>query len=127
MNHTFTITGARTIPEVGEHKNVLAKINWTIEFEKGGFTSLAAGETLLDVSAIDSFTPLEQVSKDQMVAWFVAKEGGDAFIEMLAGIHGKMIAAKALDAQSAPASLPFIEAPAPQQNRQISYNIEALS
>ncbi len=127
MKHTFTITDAKAIPQVGGHKDVLAQINWIIEFEKDGFTSIGAGETMFDVSAIKSFVPLDQVSKEQVVAWLVAKEGGDAFIEMLAGIHGKMIAAKALDAQSVPASLPFIEAPAPQQNRQISYNIEALS
>jgi len=127
MNHTFNITGARVIPQVGEHKDVLAKINWTVEFEKNGFKSFGAGETMLDVSAIESFTPLDQVSKEQMVAWLVAKEGGDAFIEMLTGIHGQMIAAKELDAGSVPVDLPFIAAPAPHQSQQISYNIEALA
>lgn len=125
MKHTFTITGARAISQVGEHKNVLAKINWTVEFEKNGFKSFGAGETMLDVSAIESFAPLDQVSKEQMVAWLVAKEGGDAFIEMLAGVHGQIIAAKELDAQSVPVDLPFITAPAPHQSYQISYNIEA--
>ena len=127
MNHTFNITGARAIPQVGEHKNVLAKINWTVEFEKNGFKSFGAGETMLDVSAIESFTPLDQVSKEQMVAWLVAKEGGDAFIEMLSDMHGKMIDAKILEAQSVPLDLPFIATPAPQQSYQISYNIEALA
>ncbi len=127
MKHTFNITGARVIPQVGEHKDVLAKINWTIEFEKSGFKSFGAGETILDVSVIESFMPLDQVSKEQMVEWLVAKEGGDAFIEMLSGIHGQIIDAKILDAQSVPVDLPFITAPAPQQNYQISYNIEALA
>ena len=125
MNHTFTITGARSIPQLGGHKDVLAKISWTVQFERDGFKSIGGGETMLDVSTLNSVTPLDQVSKEQMVQWLVAAEGGDAFITMLSDFHGKMIDAKALDAKSVSVYLPFIAAPAPQQGYQITYNLEA--
>jgi len=111
MNHTFKITSVRVFPQRGEYENVIAKVGWAIEFERDGFKSLGLGETSFDVDGIQGFTPFEQVTKEQIVAWVIEREGGPAFMAMLAQVHGAAIDAKALDAETQSMTLPFVEPP----------------
>lgn len=124
MNYTINITFVRVFPQRGGYENVIAKVGWSIEFERDGFTSLGLGETTFDVDGIQSFTPFDQVTKEQIVAWVIEREGGQAFLNMLAQVHGAAIDAKALDAETEPADMPFIvPPPAPQ----VTYNIEGVN
>lgn len=113
MNYTINITSVRVFPQRGEYENVIAKVGWSIEFERDGFTSVGLGETAFDVDGIQSFTPFDQVTKEQLVSWVVEREGGQAFLNALAQVHGAAIDAKALDAETELADMPFVQPLAP--------------
>lgn len=108
MTPTFRITGARAIPQVGDLTNVIAKVSWTVAFERVGFTSFGAGETVFDTGNIEQFTPIDNLSEAQVISWVISKEGGDQFLEMLSQIHGTNITAQEINAQTQPVALPFI-------------------
>jgi len=126
MNYTFKITSVRAFPQRGEYENVIAKVGWSVEFERDGFKSLGLGETSFDVDGIQSFTPFDQVTKEQIVAWVIEREGGPAFMAMLAQVHGAAIDAKALDAETQSMALPFVE-PSPVAPPTIVYDLEQIA
>lgn len=129
MNHTIKITGVYALPEYKGHKDVITKINWEITFERDGFTSLSGGETVLDIENITEFIPASQVTEAQLVSWVLAKEGGNAFITMLEGIHSTVIDSKELSSKTTALSLPFVQPPttAPATPAApITYNIEQI-
>lgn len=68
-------------------ENVIGLVRWTVEFSRGQFVSRAGVETLLDVSSLSNFTPIEQVTREQVLAWAAAAQGGDAFVEHLRPYH----------------------------------------
>lgn len=121
MNYTITITSVRVFPQIAGYANVIAKAGWTIDFEHNGFTSRGMGETTFNVDDIQSFTPFEEVTKEQLVGWIIEREGGQQFIDMLTQIHGAAISAKALDAATQPASMPFVQPPSPPV---LTYNLQ---
>lgn len=125
MNHTFKITGVHAIPAHLGRENVVAKVNWEIVFSQDGQESLAAGETFIDTNVGEEFTPLEQVTAQQIQDWVLAKEGGDAFITMLEGIHGPMLANKAVAAKVVPAATSFALA-TPTVVHAVTYDLSAI-
>lgn len=69
------------------YANVVGLVRWAVEFQRGGFVSRAGIETLLDTSDLSGFTPIEQVTREQALAWALAAQGGEAFIEHLRPYH----------------------------------------
>jgi hypothetical protein len=125
MNHTFKIIGLHTLPAHGGHSDVLAKVNWEMVFTQDGHDSVSAGETMLDVDSISSFTPFAEVTEQQVEDWVIAKEGGAAFISMLEGIHGPIFARKALDAKTVIAT-PSFKLAQPSAVRSMTYDLSQI-
>ena len=69
------------------YENVVGMVRWTVEFSRGQFVSRAGVETLLDVSSLSNFTPIAQVTREQVLTWAAAAQGGDAFVEHLRPHH----------------------------------------
>jgi len=124
MNQTFKITSVRVFPQLGENENVIAKVEWTVIFERNGFTSVGAGTTLFDVEGIQGFTPFDQVTKEQLVSWVIEREGGQVFIDALSVFHSSMIAIQEIDAQTQSVSLSYVEPQSQSPAPTIVYDLE---
>jgi len=116
ITHTFKIQRVQTLPQVNEHTNVVVRVHWTVEFLADGIQSLGAGDTVLDTTAIESFTPVDQITEQQMVDWVVAAEGGQAFLDSLGNFHAQQIRRGQIDAQAVDANLPFVAADAAESS-----------
>lgn len=67
---------------------IIAKVIWQVVFSEDGVESLGAGETLLS-APVDGqpFTPIDQVTEDQIIQWVIDQEGGQNFVDQLTAIH----------------------------------------
>lgn len=111
MNLEFFISRVRTIPAEGENANVVSVIDWFIELSNDIGKSIAGGKTVLDTSNITDFVPLSDVTKQMLVNWFVAAEGGRDFLDMLMVEHQAIISRNAAIASTSEVDLPFLGAP----------------
>jgi hypothetical protein len=68
-------------------QNVVAEVFWALLFEDEGFESLASTHTLLEIKDLSSFTPIEQLTKEQIVAWCVEAQGGQPYLDNLTTYH----------------------------------------
>jgi hypothetical protein len=91
MNITRKLYGVGVKPQVGTHSNVVARVHWGLEFERDGFTSVAFIETFLNTSALESFTPIEQLSKEQVLQWAYDAQDGDRLIAEQSFHHDLML------------------------------------
>jgi hypothetical protein len=69
------------------HQDVVGLVRWAVQFERNALVSVAGVETLLDTSNIQDFTPVEQLTKEQVLAWAYSAQGGDAFVEVIRQYH----------------------------------------
>jgi hypothetical protein len=63
------------------HSDVIGLVRWAVEFQKGSFVSRAVVETLLDTSNLNNFVPITQVTREQVLSWALAAQGGEEFVE----------------------------------------------
>jgi hypothetical protein len=63
------------------HSDVIGLVRWAVEFQRGGFVSYAVVETLLDTSNLNNFVPIAQVTREQVLSWALATQGGEEFVE----------------------------------------------
>jgi hypothetical protein len=115
MNLEFFISNVKTLAAVGNNQNVVAVIDWIIEFSNEKGISFGAGQTLLDTTDIQNFIPLSDLTKDLVVQWFITKEGGRDFLDMLCAEHEAIIARNFIVSSASSVALPFIETPAEMQ------------
>ncbi len=124
MNYTFKITNIKAFSSATE-KNRICFISWLIQFEKQGFISVGAGETVLDISTtIENFIPIEDVTEEKLISWVVSKEGGDAFITMLTQIHESNIELQILKSKSVNIDLPFVQK---QEQSTLAYDLQEIN
>jgi hypothetical protein len=91
MNITYKLYEVGVLPTVGGHQNVVARVRWGIEYEESGVVSMAAGESLLNVNDIQSFIPIEQLSREQVIDWAFATHGGDSFLQTMLTYHTQQV------------------------------------
>ncbi len=83
------------VTNVGELTDVIAKVEWEIEFILcEGVSATAAVVTELDLDDVDpeDFMPIRQMTQDKILSFCLAKEGGDQFIKNLLGVHSEQLA-----------------------------------
>lgn len=98
MNITRKLFGVAATPQSGQHSDVVTRVRWGLEFERGGFTSLAFIETFLSIADLSSFTPVEQLTKEQIIQWAFDAQNGDQIIAEQWNHHDSMISYAALQA-----------------------------
>lgn len=98
MNITRKLFGIAVTPQSGQHSNVVTRVRWGLEFERGGFTSVAFIETFLNIADLSGFTPIEQVTKTQVLQWAYDAQNGDQIIAEQRDHHDSMISYAALQA-----------------------------
>lgn len=109
ISHTFKAHNLRALPDHEGHQNVVVLVGWSIVFSKGGFESVAGGETVLEVGNITGFTPIEQVTLEQLERWVIAAQGGEQFMQNLSFHHGLMLDRMIALEASQEVSLPFLD------------------
>lgn len=121
MTHTFKITNIKVFSNAIE-KDRICFVSWLIEFEKQGFISVGAGETVLDTSStVENFIPIENVTQEQIKSWVINKEGGDSFMEVLTKIHETNLDLQILKSTSVNIDLPFVQKP---EQSVITYDLQ---
>lgn len=98
MNITRKLFGVAVTLQSGQHSNVVTRVRWGLEFERGGFTSLAFIETFLNIADLSNFTPVEQLTKEQIIQWAFDTQNGDQIIAEQWAHHESMISYAALQA-----------------------------
>jgi hypothetical protein len=78
-------------PQIGDKPNVVAHAQWLLTASRSGFSSISFVDTLLLLGDLANFTPIEQLTKQQILDWCVAAEGGQAFIDSLVEHHERII------------------------------------
>lgn len=110
---SFKVKQAFVNPLLNGMPNVIGKVIWSADITRNGVTSLAMGETLLDEPASDSFIEFDTLTEQQITDWVLAKEGGQAFIDMLVGIHAPNLDRLDRERGLQEAVLPFAAAASP--------------
>jgi hypothetical protein len=98
MNITRKLFEVGVKPQVGDFQNVVARVRWGLEFERGGFTSVAYIETMLDISDLSGFTPVDQLTKKQIIQWAYDAQDGDQIIADQTPHHDQVLAYESLQA-----------------------------
>ncbi len=83
------------VTNVGELTDVIAKVQWEIEFTLcEGVSATAVVVTELDLDDVDpeDFMPIREMTQDKILSFCLAKEGGDQFIKNLLGVHSEQLA-----------------------------------
>jgi len=83
------------VTNVGELTDVIAKVEWEIEFILcESVSATAAVVTELDLDDVDpeDFMPIREMTQDKILSFCLAKEGGDQFIKNLLGVHSEQLA-----------------------------------
>ena len=87
ITYTFKKMKILTDPKVTGYENVISKIHWIITFTDGISESISAGVTNLNISNLEGFTPIENITDDIIEKWVIDTEGGDNFIQRLINIQ----------------------------------------
>lgn len=85
------------VTDVGELTDVIAKVEWQIEFILcEGVSSESFVVTELDLDDVDpqDFMPIREMSQDKILSFCLAKEGGDQFIKNLLELQSEQLAQK---------------------------------
>lgn len=87
---------------------VIGKIIWQVVFSEDGVESVGAGETLLPAPVEGGpFTPIEQVTEEQIIQWVLDQEGGQGFVDHLAAIHTPALELKKQELGLTPVPMSF--------------------
>lgn len=78
-------------PQVNDRTNVVAHAQWLLVASRSGFSSTTFVDTLLPLGDLSNFTPIEQLTKQQILDWCIAAEGGQAFIDSLVEHHERIL------------------------------------
>lgn len=111
IQHEFFIHRLYTMPQVGELQNVIAKVEWRALLTRNGVKSVAAVETLLDLTTLsaETFMPITDLTAATVIEWAVQAEGGDAFIAHLKEIHEPILSRKERELGFTAWDIPLVE------------------
>jgi hypothetical protein len=73
------------------YPNVVTVVRWGIIYSRDGFKSSAFIDTVLSLNELSNFTPIEQLQKEQIIAWCIEAQGGQGFLDRLAAYHAMQI------------------------------------
>jgi hypothetical protein len=91
MNSSYKVYEISVRPEYDAHANVVTVIRWGVVYSSDGFESAAFIDTALALGELSNFTPIEQLQKEQIIAWCIAAQGGQPFLDRLSEYHGMQI------------------------------------
>jgi hypothetical protein len=69
MEKTWIINSLECIVNFNSNENVINKINWCYSIVDDGYLVDENGSTILMFSENDSFIPINEITKDQLIEW----------------------------------------------------------
>jgi hypothetical protein len=87
MNIQYKVVQIDTHPEKQGHQHVVSGVQWHMVATRNGFSSVALVYSILPIGDLSQFTPVEQLTKEQLLAWAIAAEGGQEWIDRMMAHH----------------------------------------
>jgi hypothetical protein len=87
ISKQFKILSVKAEPQLHGKESVVTYVFWAIEFEMDGHSNQAVIETHIHFDPESTFTPAQELTKEQILSWAIAEQGGDVFLEHLEHHH----------------------------------------
>jgi hypothetical protein len=107
MNIEYKVVQIDTHPERQGHQHVVAGVQWLMVASRNGFSSAALVYSLLPIDDLSDFVPVEQLTKEQLIAWAMAAEGGQEWIDRTMAHHNACLTLDEARAGTAPYTGPL--------------------
>lgn len=107
MNIQYKIVQVDTHPEKQGHQNVVSGVQWLMVASRNGFESVAVVYSILPIDDLSQFTPVENLTKEQLLAWALAAEGGQDWVDRMMAHHDVCLASDEARAGTAPYTGPL--------------------
>jgi hypothetical protein len=78
MNYQWNVVKMDCYPQAEGENDVVFTVYWTVSAIDGDYSSSAYGSTGIPVDESGSFTPYNQLTKDQVIGWVKTAMGSDA-------------------------------------------------
>ena len=91
MNINFKLIRINIHPERNGRTNVVATVQWMLIATRNGHESSSFVDSIIPIGGLSEFTPIDQLTKEQILEWSIAAQGGQSFINMLMQHHEMVI------------------------------------
>lgn len=126
ISKQFKILSVKAEPHLYDKENVVTYVFWAVHFEIDGYSNEAVIETHLDFDPNSAFTPAQEITKEQILSWVIAKVGGDQFLTRLEENHVSHLETERARQSLVNLPLSFVESVAlPTDETAIGNNIAA--
>lgn len=92
MNITRKVIQIDTHPEKEGHQHVVSGVRWLMAATRSGFESVAVVYSVLPIDDLSQFTPIEQITKEQLLEWAIASQGGQEWVDSMMAHHDRCLA-----------------------------------
>jgi hypothetical protein len=126
ISKQFKILSVKAEPQLHDKENVITYVFWAVQFDMDGHSNQAVVETLINFDPDSVFIPAENLTKEQILSWAIAEQGGDEFIERLEYHHTIQLQADRARKDLADLPLPFVESAASGSTQDLQNNTDAF-
>jgi hypothetical protein len=126
ISKQFKILSIKAEPQLHEKENVVIFVRWAVHFEIDEYSNEAVIETRLDFDPNSTFVPAQDLTKEQILSWVIAKVGGDPFLARLEENHVSHLQIERAQKDLVDLPLSFVEN-VPQPNDQDEANNTAAA
>jgi hypothetical protein len=109
ISKQFKILSVKAEPQLHDKANVITYVFWAVQFDMDGHSNQAVVETLINFDPDSVFIPAENLTKEQILSWAIAEQGGDVFLEQLEYHHTLQLQAERARKDLVDLPLSFVE------------------
>jgi hypothetical protein len=84
---SFKLHQVQVFENKNGYPNVIGLVRWAIHFERESLVSVAGVETMLETNNIQNFTPIEQLTREQVLDMAYTAQGGAGFLATIQPYH----------------------------------------
>lgn len=95
IQRSFQIEEVNVYPEHNGQQNVIRRVIVRVTFSKDGAESVGIIESVLNVSDLSNFVPIEQLTDQQIIDWAINAQGGEALLSNLEAVHQEELSYRA--------------------------------
>jgi hypothetical protein len=126
ISKQFKILSVKAEPQLHDKANVITYVFWAVQFDMDGHSNQAVVETLINFDPESVFIPAENLTKEQILSWALAAQGGDEFIERLEYHHTIQLQADRARKDLLELPLSFVEGLVSPTEQTAENNIDAF-
>jgi hypothetical protein len=126
ISKQFKILSVKAEPQLHGKESVVTYVFWAVQFDMDGHLNQAVVETLINFDPESTFTPAQELTKEQILSWAIAEQGGDVFLEQLEYHHTLQLQADRARKDLVDLPLSFVEGSVPPTEQTAENNIDAF-